>query len=233
MASRQFSTFSVAEILGQGAEETTTQRLTDSFPRTTTTTSNGESETSSRLSSGPVKYRPGRITQMLPPVPRYSTSGDEQPFHDYLEPTVETSPPRDAGSEQEDKNRPAANAKRGTRGKKGAKRSRDSGDESPLSIVGEEDDVFPPCLARPSRRSRRRRTSAATAHAPSGTAALLALPGARDLTSSGGTPSPPGTKSGGTTTTNTSSNTKSSSDTVKTTNSTTVSDQNYDELGKK
>ena len=168
---RQYSTFSVVNILGQGTAE---DRVVTS----------GEAKTKDPSTS--VSYKRGTVRQMLPPLPRVfcSTDASDQPFlypqSDLL--TQHLSPPpleeESSDTTSTDKQTPC---KRRRKGKRGAKRSRVSSEagDSPLPAGEEEgeDDVF-------AQRSAAR--------------AAPALLSTRDLTSSGATPSPPGGTPAGT-----------------------------------
>lgn len=205
---KQYTTFSVVEILGQPAPADGT-----SDPHC----DGGEKKSSPLV---PVAtYKPGKIKQMLPPLPTIlcSTNINDQPF---LYPAIQTSPspppPSSSSSSREEdvlaivqpynENATASCRKR-------IRRTSSSCSDTPLEIVDEEgeDDVFRGLICR-----RRSSGSARADRRPS------AVP--RDLTSSGETPSPPAGTS--------STTTKSSSKKSKPNTSSSSSDQPEDEIGK-
>lgn len=208
---RQFTTFSVVDILGQEAD------AQPQHQQTGRTTNEGEpkdsaTEEGSYASSVAVGYGQGKIRQMLPPAPAVSYSSEVDDDHPFLyTPASELpprSPPRDQVSPTETDKR-----QKGRKGKKGIKRSRVSSevdDQQLVTTTGEEiigdDDVFPPS-SNLSRRSSRVAARAVT---------LLSIPAAaaRGLTSAGETPSPPGEKPTGTKSTNGSDPTPESSKTA-------------------
>lgn len=203
---RQFTTFSVVDILGQEADAQPTGRTTNEGEAKDSTTEEG-----SYASSVAVGYGQGKIRQMLPPAPAISYSSEVDDDHPFLYTPASELPPR---SPPQDQISPTETDKRqkGGKGKKGTKRSRVSSeidDQQLVVTAGEEiigdDDVFPPG-SNLSRRSRRVAARAVT---------LLSIPAAaRGLTSAGETPSPPGEKPTGTKSANGSNPTPESSKTA-------------------
>ena len=148
---RQFTTFSVVDILGQGSSE---ER--GSNAPVSRTASDGDSSSESSSSSGvTVKYRHGTIRQMLPPAPAVSYSPNADQEHPFLY-TQSTDDLTSCEGEKETsttEKRPPS--KRGRKRKRGAKRGRVSSEvedvyQPPSTVEGEaEDDVF---RSNPSRR---------------------------------------------------------------------------------
>ena len=179
---RQFTTFSVVDILGQGSSE----EQASSAP-VSRTASDGDSNSESSSSSGvTVKYRHGTIRQMLPPAPAVSYSPNADQEHPFLY-TQSTDDLTSCEGEKETsttEKRPPS--KRGRKRKRGTKRGRVSSEvEDVYQPVEEaEDDVF---RSNPSRRT----TRAASGESPSppgdkptGTTATNSLPAEPSKTSS-------------------------------------------------
>ena len=172
---RQFTTFSVADILGHGDEEEASSQPQDQTPYHRT-----EQREAAIAKSGR-----GAVHQMLPPMP--AALAPTTPMHlllydQQLSPLTATT---GVGVEVEQSDMPAQrNGKRSA-----TKRGRISSEEEDSSYKPEEeedDDVF---LA-PRSLNSSRRTSSAPARNRQSPLAGLSVP-ARDLNSAGETPSPP------------------------------------------
>lgn len=185
---RQFTTFSVVDILGESPREDSTEH---SFSR------QGGSDVRSPHDVLPfASFKPGSVNQMLPPLPATLTSSNAPTprilqLYDH-DPVLSPTPEKDVEVLVETRSQ----TKRGTRKGKGAKkRSRVSSDieEPSIDVEEDEDDVFLTCRP-PSLNSSRHASSSASAsaHNQSVTNSLV-VAAARDLNSAGetSTPSPP------------------------------------------
>ena len=180
---RQFSTFSVVDILGHGVPNNgeSAYPLQASSTQTGSHAAQHQDTTSTSTAVVSPFRRPGTVNQMLPPLPAVPTP----PVTLHYDQQHLVSPQYD---ESENQSGPRAQTKKGRKGKRPPKRSRVSSDaDDSLKSPAEEgeDEVF--FNNQPTSNSTRRRASAARTQQLD----ALSVP-PRDLNSAGElTPSPP------------------------------------------
>lgn len=186
---RQFSTFSVVDILGHGvpnSDEHPYPLQASAAPLSSSSQATKDQDCRSTATTAPVSLflRPGTVNQMLPPLPAAPTLHYDQHLLS-----------RQTRHSDETENETRVPTKKGRKGKKPLKRNRISSDaddslKSPVLTIATdgEDDVF---FNNHSSNSSRRRLSAARTSRDRGEP----LPGlsvpARAMNSAGETPSPP------------------------------------------